>query len=115
MRLFQPAQKVVVRIKAFHRLALCSIDFRLLQPWYDGIDDVRGKLVLQVEDVAKRPVEPIRPQMHPIGSIDQLPGDTYPVTCFPDAAFEHIANTELTPDLLYIHSPALVSEARIAG
>src|SRR5262249_28648998 len=45
---------------------------------------------------------------------DVLPGDAYPVGRLAHAAFEHVAHAELTPDLLQVHGPPLVGEARIA-
>src|SRR5712664_2145202 len=48
-------------------------------------------------------------------SINELPGDAYPAGRPAHAAFEQIAHPELATDLLHIHSPALVDEARIAG
>jgi hypothetical protein len=47
--------------------------------------------------------------------IDQLCVDAYPVSALSYRAFQHVADAELTADLLNIDRLALVREARIAG
>jgi hypothetical protein len=47
--------------------------------------------------------------------LDQLRSDTDAVAGFAQAAFEHIAHTQLTADLLHIDRLAFVGEARITG
>jgi hypothetical protein len=47
-------------------------------------------------------------------SFDQLRSDADAVAGFAQAAFEHIADAELTPDLLHINRAALVSEGGVA-
>src|SRR5665213_1425084 len=53
--------------------------------------------------------------MHPGPGINQLPGNPNLSSSFPNAAFEDITHTEFSTDLLHVHGPALVGEARIAG
>ena len=81
----------------------------------DRADDARRHLVLQIEDVLELAVEAVRPEMRAGCGIDELPGDAHPVCRLAHAAFEHVAHPELAADLLHVHGPALVGEARIAG
>ena len=47
--------------------------------------------------------------------LDQLSGHTDAVIGFAQAAFEHIAHTQLPPDLLHIDCPPLEGKGRVAG
>jgi hypothetical protein len=58
------AQIIVVGVHALGRLALRAFDLGLLQPRRDRADDARRHLLLEIEDVLERAVEPIRPEMH---------------------------------------------------
>ena len=51
----------------------------------------------------------------PVSSIDELPRYTHSIARLPHAAFKHVADAEIAPDLLHVHSTAFVREARIAG
>ena len=108
------AQKVVVGIEAFGRLALGPFDLGLLELRRDGADHARRHLVLQIEDVRQVAIEAVRPEMRAGRGIDELAGDAHPAARLAHAAFEHVADAELAPDLLHVHRPALVGEARIA-
>ena len=108
------AQKIIVGVEALGRLALGPFDLGLLQLGRDGAHHARGHLILQIEDVRQLAVETVRPEMRARRSIDELPGDAHPVARLAHAAFEHVAHAELAPDLLHVHRPALVGEARIA-
>src|SRR6266481_1925351 len=56
-----------------------TADFGRLQCWLDDAGNARRHLVLKLEDVFERAVEPIGPEMRVAGRIDQLRGDTHPV------------------------------------
>src|SRR5258708_37786832 len=107
-------QEVIVGIEACGRFAFGAFDFRALQLWRDRADNACGDAVLKVENILERTVKPIRPQMHAVRHIDQLPSDAYAITGLAHAAFKHIAHAELTSDLLDADGLALVGEARIA-
>src|SRR5580700_5685456 len=49
------------------------------------------------------------------GPINQLRGHADPISNLAQAAFEDVARTELTTDLLHVDRAALVDKARIAG
>jgi hypothetical protein len=87
----------------------------LLDPRRDGAHDFGGYLLLQVENIFECTVEPIGPEMHACGSIDQLAGNAHLVPRFAHAPFEDIAHPELTPNLLHVHRAPLVGEAGITG
>src|SRR5262245_16383115 len=47
--------------------------------------------------------------------VDKLPSDPHPASGLADTAFENVADSKLSPDLLHIDGPAFEGEARIAG
>ena len=73
-----------------------------------------GDLILQVENVVQRAVEPVGPEMRAGLRFDQLRGDAQAIARLAHAAFQHIAHAEFAPDLPDVDGPALVDEARIA-
>jgi hypothetical protein len=85
----------------------------LLDPRRDGAHDFGGYLLLQVENVFERAVEPISPEVHACGSIDQLTGNAHLAPRFAHASFEDIAHPELTPNLLHVHGATFVGEAHV--
>ena len=109
----QPAEVVVVGFQALCRLAPGTLDLGLLHFRCDRTDDARGDLVLQIEDLRQRSVETIGPQVGTRRGIDELAGDAQAVARPAHASLDHIADTQLAPDLLHVHGPALVGEARI--
>src|SRR5262249_20979555 len=109
------AQIIIIRIEAFGRLALCTLDLRLLNFRRNRPHHARGDAVLQLEDVLKPAVETICPQVRSSQGIDELTGNTHPVPGFPYATFEHKANTQVATNLFHIHRVALVGKTRIAG
>src|SRR5262249_54211279 len=92
-----------------------ALDCDLLQFRRNRADHARGDLILQIEDIIERALEAIRPQVTASGGIDQLSGDAHAVRRLAYAAFEQIANTEFTTDLLRIESPPFEREAGITG
>ena len=89
-------------------------DFSLQQFWLDGRDDAYGYFVLQCEDVAEVTLVSICPEMCSGCCIDQLAGNTDCFGRLADAAFQHIANAKLAPDLFEIDGSAPIGEARIS-
>src|SRR5262245_60325531 len=82
----QPAQIIVVGVETVRRLATRPLDLGLLELRRDGPDDTRGDLVLQVEDILERSVEPVCPQMRAGCGIDELPRNADAAPCLSDAA-----------------------------
>jgi len=98
-------------VKAFGWFALGSIDFRLFKSRRDCRDYAGSNLVLQLKDVIQRSVEPVSSQMCSGRGIDKLAGDTDLAASLSDAAFEYVADAQLSSDLFDIDSFALVGEA----
>src|SRR5262249_46778417 len=96
-------------------LAAGALDLRALELRRHGADDALGHLVLKLENILQRPVEPVRPDMPSGGRIDELRRDGHPVRRLAHAAFEQVADPELATDLPYVHGMTLVGEARVAG
>src|SRR5262249_39311591 len=77
--------------------------------------DTAGDLALDTEQIGGAAIDPVGPEMRAGFGIDQLRVDAYLVAGASDAAFEHVANLQLPPDLLRLDRLALVGEGRIAG
>src|SRR5690606_38764429 len=110
MHMGEPAQIAVVGSEARCRLRLGALDLGQLYLRGNRAGDARGDLVLQLEDVARRAFEPLRPKVSARARADQLARDAYAVAGLAHAAFQQIADTELPPDLRRVHEPALVRE-----
>src|SRR5207247_1324424 len=110
----QAAEEVVVGIETFGRLARRAFDLGLFELGGDGAYHTRRDLILQIEHVLKSALEAIGPEMGCRRRFHELAGDAYSVGRLAHAAFEHVPDPELAPDLLHIHRTALVGEARIA-
>src|ERR1700732_581817 len=89
--------------------------FSGLQRRLDDPGDTRCDLVLQVENVFERTVEPIGPEMCAIEGFDQLRGDPHTIAGFAHRALENVTDPQLPTNLLYVDRLALVGETRIAG
>ena len=88
---------------------LSSIDSRL-----NAADHAFGNFVLDGEDVIKRPIVALCPEVITGLRLDELPGDPYAVAVFSDAALKYITYTELASNLAHIHVAPFVAEARVA-
>ena len=71
--------------------------------------------VLHVEEIGKRLVEPLRPEMTAGLGVDELHVDPHPISATLNAALENVADVQLAPDRLHVERLALVGESRIAG
>ena len=80
----------------------------------DRSDDSLGDFVLHGKDVGDAAVVALGPEMAAGGGVVELRGDAHLVAASPHAAFEHVADAELPPDLFHVDRAALVHEARIA-
>jgi hypothetical protein len=56
----------------------------------------------------------VGPQMRAGRNIDELRRDAHPLRQLAHAALEHVTDAQLATDLLHVHRPALVGEARVA-
>ena len=72
--------------------------------------EARDDFVLHVEEIGKRLIEPLGPEMIAGFSVDELHIDTHAVSAALDAAFKHIADVQFAADLLQIDGFAFVSE-----
>ena len=70
---------------------------------------------MHVEEVGDRLVEPLGPEMIAALGVDQLHVDAHAISAALDAAFEHVADVELAPDLFEIDRLALVGEGGVAA
>jgi len=86
-----------------------------LQRRLDDPGDAGSHLVLKLEDIFERAVEPVGPQMRPGSRVDQLPCDPHPITGLPDRAFEDVAYAQFAADALNVDRLPFVGEAGIAG
>jgi hypothetical protein len=111
----QRAQQIVVGIEARRRLAARALDLCLAERRLQRAHHALGDAILQVEHVLQGAIEPVGPQMRPCRCIDQLAGDANPVPGFSHAAFQHIADTQISRDLRDVHGATLVDEGRVAG
>src|SRR5690348_18177184 len=82
-------------------LALCLFEFR-----ENGSDDAGRHLVLQIEDVGQRAVEPVRPDVDARRGDYELPCDAHPAARLASAALQHVAHAELAAYLLHIDRAA---------
>ena len=72
-------------------------------------------LVLHVEEISKRLVEPLRPKMAAGFGVNELHVDAHAVPAALNAALEDIAHVQVAADRLHVERLALVSESRVAG
>src|SRR5437667_8599628 len=70
--------------------------------------DCLGNLILDREDIGEIAVVPFGPNVVAALCLDQLACNPDAVARFAQAAFEHIANSQLAPNLLHVHRAALV-------
>ena len=95
----QRPQIQVIGVQAVGRLLPGTLDFRPLELGRDRADDVRRHLILKLEDVLQRPIEPIGPDMSAILAIYELAGNAHFGCGFSHASLQHVAHTELASDL----------------
>src|SRR5262245_49394557 len=111
MEVGHAAQVIIVGVEAVSRFVLGARYLRALQPRRDGAHDARCDLILQIEDIRERAFKTVRPKVNPGRCIDELTGNAHAIGGLAHAAFQHIANAELTARLLHVDSTALVGEA----
>src|SRR5262249_16190263 len=109
------AQKVVVSVEALGWLPSRALDLGLFEFGCNRADHARRHLVLKLEDVFNDAVKMVGPEMAASRGIDELAADAQAVPRLAAAAFQHVADTELSAHLPYIERLALVGETRIAG
>src|SRR4051812_40613022 len=100
IKILHPTKVVVVRVETFGWLALRAIDLGLFHLGRDRTDDARRDLVLQVENVLRITLEPIRPEMRAGCSVNELASNSNTVAAAADTAFEHVAYPQLASNLL---------------
>src|SRR6516164_5181808 len=108
-------QEEIVGIHAFGWLSVGTLHLGVPELRLDGANDTRGDPVLKVEDVLEPAVEAIGPEMSAGRGINELARNSDAVSGLAHAAFEHVADAELTPDLPNVDGFPLVGEAGVAG
>jgi hypothetical protein len=108
------AQTEIVGAEVIGVLAPRALDFGFPQARLDDADHLVGDLILEVEHIRDRPVEPVGPQMRARLGLDQLPRDAQAIAGLAHAALQDITHAKVPPDLPDVDRPALVGEARIA-
>src|SRR6516165_3184281 len=88
---------------------LCGNQFDL-----QSVCDAARDLVLQDKKIADVAIEPLGPDMRISFSVDQLGGDAELVARPLDAAFKHIAHTQIAADLPGVDRLVSVGERGIA-
>jgi len=82
-----------------------------------ALSDTHAKLeqvvadIEAIEDIFKRPVEAVGPDVDAGCGIDKLAGDAHTAAGLAHAAFQYVADAKFSPDLLHVDSPPLVGEA----
>src|SRR6516225_4705624 len=90
--------------------------FRRLQCRFDHARDGRGDVVLKLEDIFERAIEPVGPEMGAGDRIKQLRGYADAVSGgLANRAFQHVQDPKFSADLLHVHRPTLVGEARVSS
>ena len=95
-------EEVFIGGKAFDRLALCPLQRGAVQPDRENRDDGLGDLVLKCENVVEVAVEAFGPDVVASLGLDQLGGNAEAGARLPDAAFDDIADTQLSANVLYL-------------
>src|SRR6516164_9695152 len=102
-----------INIQTVGRLTLGATKLRFLDYGMDCTNNTLGHLILQLEDIRDRTLEPVCPKMRACCSVDKLPGDAHPICRFADATLEHVAHSQLAAYLLNVNGTAFVGEAGV--
>src|SRR5262249_40342685 len=81
----------------------------------DDAHDGRGDVILKLEDILKRAIEAISPEMGAVDRIKQLRGYADAIPSLANRAFQHIHDPKFFADLRHVHRSIPVGEARIPG
>src|ERR1700722_8364085 len=84
------------------------------EPRVERIGEPRHGLVLHIEQVGERLVEPLCPEMVARFGVDELDIDPHAISAPLDATFEDVADVQFTADLLQIDVLAFISEGGVA-
>ncbi len=82
------------------------------EPGLDCVDNARGDLVLNGEDVGRLPVEALGPELVAARDVGQLRGDAQPGPRRPNAALEDVAHGQRAGDCGQITCVLARSEGR---
>src|SRR5262249_1282107 len=97
-------------IEAFRRSTSITLVLGSVEVRFQGGDNAFGDLVLHGEEFEELSVIPRGPHLQTGGCIAQLHRYAEALSRAPDAAREHIANPEISPDLLHVNGLAPVAE-----
>src|SRR5208282_2714002 len=107
-------QEIIISIEVLCWLAPGPLDLGLFQFRRDCTNNACCYLVLKFEDVLDFTIEAVGPKMRSSRGINELPGYSQPISRFTHAAFKHVADAQLAPDLFHVDVSSLVRKARIA-
>src|SRR5262245_65162296 len=105
---------LVPRIQAVDRRLLCSRPLGGCQLGFNGPKDGLNDLILHIKDVCKLAIVLGRPELNPVGCVDQLDTDPDTIARSTDAATDHVAYAKIARHLFRLNVPSLVAEARAA-
>ena len=101
-------------VQAFRRVALGVEIFRSVELRLDRGDDRLGDLVLHREHVGETAIVALRPDVASGCDVVELRRDAHTIAVLPHAAFDHVTDAEVFPDLLDVDGLALISKRRVA-
>src|SRR5262249_50708513 len=92
MNRYKAPQVVVVGVKSVSRLSPGSLDFHLLQLRSNCADDVRGQLILQIENVLESTVKTVCPEVNACRGLNELSRDANTARSSAQTSFEHVTH-----------------------
>src|SRR5713226_4081431 len=107
-------QVKVVGIEAVGSLALGALDLRLPQVRLHRADHAGGDPILQLEDVVKRAVVALSPDMRAGRRVDELTRNADAVAGLAHAALDQVAHAKLASDFLHVERLTFVNESTVA-
>ncbi len=107
------SQIQVVSVEACGRFARRSTDLGQAELGFESAGNTVGYLILKPENIVKRTIEMLGPDMRTSARIDQLRADAQTVASLSDRALQEVTHAQCARHLPHICIPALVSKARI--
>src|ERR1700745_4354125 len=106
---------MIVTIPAIRRLAAYELRLGEDKLRNNGPNNTGCNAILKFENILQRAVEFVRPNMIARCCFDQLSSHPHAVACLADAPFQHVVDTKLLSNPLYVNRLALVRKRGIAG
>ena len=93
--------------------SLCASSLGFDELGVERARQTRDDLILHVEEIGERLIEPLGPKMTACRRVDELHVDPHAIGRALNAAFEHIAHVQFAPDLLEVDRFASIGERRV--